>query len=80
MGLWKCEVVRIAGDLFAYVENQDDWSGKITNGIRRVKYKNGKYEVLNMGSRLDVTDKAIALTRREEHIKQALKEYDMRWR
>ena len=76
MGLWKCEVVRIDGDLFAYVENQDDWSGQITNGIRRVKNRAGKYEVLNMGSRLDVSDKVNALNRRESHIKEALEFYE----
>ena len=72
MGLWKKEVVRIDGDLFCYVENQDDWTGKITNGIRRVKYKNGNYYVLNMGQRLNLNDDVFRLQSRESEIKEAV--------
>lgn len=73
MGLWKKEVVRIYGDLFCYVENQDDFTGQITNGIRRVKNKNGMYYVLNMGQRLNLNDDVFRLQSREAEIKEALK-------
>lgn len=75
MGIWKKEVVRIDGDLFCYIENQDDWTGKITNGIRRVKYKNGKYEALNMGSRLDLTEDVNRLISYEKKVEKAIQWY-----
>ena len=74
MGIWKKEVVRIDGDLFCYVENQDDWTGRITNGIRKVKNKNGYY-VLNMGQRLNLNDDVLRLQSKEAEIKEALKWY-----
>lgn len=75
MGIWKKEVVKIDGEYYCYIENQDDWTGKITNGIRRVKYKNGKFTCLNMGSRLDLTDDVTRLKLREEEVQRALKWY-----
>lgn len=72
MGLWKCEVVRIDGELFAYIENQDDWTGSITNGIRKIKLKGDRYEILNMGSRVNLTDKVEQFIRREAEIQTAL--------
>ena len=76
MGLWKKEVVKIDGHLFCYVENQDDWTGQITNGIRKVKNKNGRYYVLNMGQRLDLTEAVNRLQQQEEYIKKAVKWYE----
>lgn len=75
MGIWKKEVVKIDGDYFLYVENQDDYTGQITNGIRRIKYKNGEYTCLNMGSRLNLTDEVNRLKIREDEIQKALKWY-----
>ena len=75
MGIWKKEVVKIGGDYFLYVENQDDYTGQITNGIRRIKYKNGEYTCLNMGCRLNLTDEVNRLKIREEEIQKALKWY-----
>ena len=75
MGIWKKEVVKIDGEFFCYIENQDDLSGKITNGIRRIKYKNGKWTCLNMGQRLDLTDAVNNLQSQLETQKAALEWY-----
>lgn len=75
MRIWKKEVVKIDGEFFCYIENQDDWSGKIINGIRRIKYKNGKWTCLNMGQRLDLTEEVNNLKSQLETQKAALEWY-----
>ena len=44
MGLWDTEVLRVDGNLFAYVRVQNDYNGNISGSFRRIyQDKNNHY-------------------------------------
>lgn len=44
MGLWDTEVLRVDGNLFAYVRVQNDYNGNISGSFRRIyQDKQGHY-------------------------------------
>lgn len=44
MGIWDTEVIRVDGNLFAYIRVQNDYSGNISGSFRRIyKDKHGHY-------------------------------------
>ena len=69
----KLEVVRIDGQLMAYYEELDEWSGRTTSGIRKIKLSDNMYYIWKSGQRIKVNDKVESLQRREAEIENALK-------
>lgn len=44
MGIWDTEVIRVDGNLFAYIKVQNDYSGNVSGSFRRIyQDKNGHY-------------------------------------
>ena len=75
MGIWNKEVVKANGDYLLIIENQDDYTGRITLGVRKLKYKGGEWCCLNMGNRINCTKEVESFKAREEEIKKALAWY-----
>lgn len=44
MGIWDTEVIRVDGNLFAYIKVQNDYSGNVSGSFRRIyQDKQGHY-------------------------------------
>ena len=66
MGIWHKQVVRLNGDLMAYIEHQDDWTGRITKHIRAIKLDGNTYYCNFMGQRVTVNAEREDFTHEEE--------------
>lgn len=73
MSIWHKEVVRVKGDLMAYVEIQNDWTGDIRGGLRELHIDGDRYYVRADGNRVDVTDDRQKMLDYEDKVKRALK-------
>ena len=71
MSIWHKEVIRVRGDLKAYVEVQNDWTGSITGGLRNIHDKNGHKYVIADTQHIDITEEYNSQIRYEESIKEA---------
>lgn len=75
MSLYSLELVRLNGDIKAYVRVQNDWSGQITEGIRNIFLKGDRYYINVDGQKHIVNRQREDFLMREEQIKDALKWY-----
>ena len=75
MSLYSLELVRLNGDIKAYVRIQNDWSGQITEGIRNIFLKDDQYYINADGCKHVVNKQRDDFLMKEEHIKDALKWY-----
>lgn len=75
MSLYSLELVRLNGDIKAYVRIQNDWSGQITEGIRNIFLKNDRYYIRVDGQEHNVNRQRDDFLMNEQHIKDALKWY-----
>lgn len=76
MSIWHKEVVRIDGDLKAYVEVQDDYSGSIRGGLRDIHLEGNNYYVRADGNKVDVTEARNNFLAYESKVKSALDWYN----
>lgn len=76
MGIWHKEVIRVNGDLKAYIEVQDDYTGSIRGGLRDIHLDGNTYFVRADGKRIIVTEERQALLNYEDKCKNAIKWYD----
>lgn len=75
MSLYSLELVRLNGDIKAYVRIQNDWSGQITEGIRNIFFKDNRHYINADGCKHIVDKQLDDFRMKEEHIKDALKWY-----
>lgn len=75
MSLYSLELVRLNGDIKAYVRIQNDWSGQITEGIRNIFLKDNRYYIRVDGCEHIVNRQREEFLMNEQHIKDALKWY-----
>ena len=75
MSLYSLELVRLNGDIKAYVRVQNDWSGQITEGIRNIFSENGNNYIRVDGQKHYINAELSRFHMNEEHIKDALKWY-----
>lgn len=75
MSLYSLELVRLNGDIKAYVRIQNDWSGQITEGIRNIFLKGDRYYINVDGQKHIVNRQREDFLMNEQHIKNALKWY-----
>ena len=80
MGIWYKEVTRLNYDLVAYIEFQDDWTGRISKHLREIKSDGNRYYCNFQHERLDVTEARSEYLRQEENIKIALERKNDKWR
>ena len=75
MSLYSLELVRLTGDIKAYVRIQNDWSGQITEGIRNIFLKDDRYYIRVDGQEVKVNAERDRFLMNEQQIKDALKWY-----
>lgn len=75
MSLYSLELVRLNGDIKAYVRIQNDWSGQITEGIRNIFLKDNRYYIRVDGNEVNVNKQRDDFLMNEDHVKSALKWY-----
>ena len=75
MSLYSLELVRLNGDIKAYVRIQNDWSGTITEGIRNIFLKDSRYYIRVDGNEVNVNKQRDDFLMHEDHVKSALKWY-----
>ena len=75
MSLYSLELVRLNGDIKAYVRVQNDWSGQITEGIRNIFLKDDRYYIRVDGQEHNVNRQRDDFLMNEQNIKDALKWY-----
>lgn len=57
MAIWETEVIRVDGNLFAYVRVQNEYNGNISGSFRRIyQDKNGDYYAKADGSNQNLTN------------------------
>lgn len=75
MSIYNYELVRLNGDIKAYVRIQNDWSGQITEGIRNIFLKDNNYYFHADGTTVNVNTRREDFLRREDQIRTALDWY-----
>lgn len=75
MSLYSLELVRLNGDIKAYVRVQNEWSGQITEGIRNIFHKDDRYYIRVDGQEHKINHERDQFLMHEQHIKDALKWY-----
>ena len=75
MSLYSLELVRLNGDIKAYVRIQNDWSGQITEGIRNIFLKDDRYYIRVDGQEHNVNAERDRFLMNEQHIEDALRWY-----
>lgn len=76
MSLYDYELVRLNGDIKAYVRIQNDYTGQITEGIRNIFLKCNKRYFRADGQEVNVTSKYEEFRIKEGKIRDALKWYN----
>lgn len=76
MSIWHKEILRVDGDLKAYIEVQDDYTGNIRGGLRDIHLEGNNYYVRADGNRVDVTEARDNFLRYEDKVKSALDWYN----
>lgn len=58
MGIWETEVIRVDGNLFAYIRVQNEFTGNISGSFRRIYQdkKDGHYYAKADGRNQDLSD------------------------
>lgn len=73
MSLWHKEVTRLNGDLKAYVEVQNDYTGSIRCDLRTIHEADGKYYVIADGGHIDVTNERTNYLNYEERARKGIR-------
>ena len=76
MSIWHKEVLRVDGDLKAYIEVQDDFTGNIRGGLRDIHLEGNTYFARADGNRVNVTEARDNFLRYESKVKDALEWYN----
>ena len=75
MGIWDSEIVKVNGELYAFVRVQNDFTGNISGAFRRIyKDKNGYYCKVD-GSNKYFNNQVEAFKKRDAEIKTAMEFY-----
>lgn len=82
MGIWDTEVIRVDGNLFAYIKVQNDYYGNVSGSFRRIyQDKQGHYYAKadgrnqNMDNQVNVL---LAYEARQKEIKDFYDKYHIR--
>lgn len=76
MSIWHKEVIRVNGDLKAYIGVQNDWTGNVRYGIREIHLEGNSYYAMADGKHVDVTKLRDAYIAHEKKVEDALKWYE----
>lgn len=71
MGIWDTEVIRVDGNLFAYIKVQNDYSGNVSGSFRRIyQDKHGHYYAKADGRNQNMDNQVKILLAYEEQTKR----------
>lgn len=75
MSIWYKEIVKVHGELKAYVEVQNEWSGAIRGGLREIHHSNEGYWCTTDGKRVMLTHERQDFLDKEDYVKRATEYY-----
>ena len=75
MGIWHKEVVRVNGELKAYIGVQDEWTGNVRYSLRDIHCDGDIYYCRADGTRVCVNDARRQCLEHEDLVKSALDWY-----
>lgn len=75
MALWHCEVVRLDGELKAYVGIQNDYTGNVSYSLRNLHLDGNNYYIVADGQHIKVNNEVESRLAYEDKIKHALEWY-----
>lgn len=75
MGIWHKEVVKVNGDLKAYIGVQNDWTGNIRYGLRDIHIDGNTYYAIADGQHVNVTSQRAQYLNHEGEVERALEWY-----
>lgn len=75
MSLWSCEVVRLDGELKAYIGVQDDYTGRVVYSLRSLHLDGNDYYIVADGQHINVNGYRERCLAREDEIRRALEWY-----
>ena len=76
MSIWSYNIIRVDGQLFAYIRIQDDYTGNIAGRFSKVHQSGFDYYFRAEGKRNLCTRQVDAFLSREVHQKAAIEFYD----
>lgn len=76
MSIWYKEVIRVNGDIKAYIEIQNEYTGSISCGIREIHLDGNQRYCRADGQKINVQTQYENLLRHEDRVRQGLKLLD----
>lgn len=77
MGIWDTEVIRVDGNLFAYIKVQNDYSGNVSGSFRRIyQDKHGHYYAKADGRNQNMDNQVNRLLANEARHKEIMDFYN----